>query len=269
MKKKLLLSVMMFGLLLLCMSTANAGTSAKSNIKSDAGSNAVSNVEKTFKADFPDIVFDTIKKSPVKGLYEVTEGRRIYYFAPGEGILIAGQMFDKTKKNLTADRLQEITARADEVTARKAKVLPLNKAVKTGNGKHVVIEFTDPDCPFCRNAAKFFGSRTDVTKYTFFTPMPMHPDAPNKVRYILCQKDRSKAFDEVMKGKIDGQKYQTCTNAEVDELIKVHKSVGATLGVSGTPFFVIDGKVVNGADIPKIEKLLSEKVAVEKLGKKK
>jgi thiol:disulfide interchange protein DsbC len=91
--------------------------------------------------------------------------------------------------------------------------------------------------------------------------MPMHPDAPNKVRYILCQKDVGKAFDEVMKGKIDGQKYQTCTNAEVDDLIKIHKSEGVKLGVSGTPFFVIDGKVVNGADIPKIEKLLSEKVA--------
>jgi thiol:disulfide interchange protein DsbC len=205
-----------------------------------------------------------MNKSPIKGIYEVTEGRKIYYFAPDEGILISGQMFDKTKKNLTADRLQEITARADEVTIRKAKDLPLNKAVKTGNGKHIVIEFSDPDCPFCRKAARFFESRTDVTKYTFFTTLPMHTDAPNKVRYILCQKDPGKAFNEVMNGKIDGQKYQTCTNAEVDDLIKIHKSEGAMLSVSSTPFFIIDGKVVNGADISKIEKLLSEKVAGEK-----
>jgi thiol:disulfide interchange protein DsbC len=264
MMKKILLSVMMFGLLLLCIGTANAGSSAKSNIKSDAGSNAVSDVEKKLKESFPDIKFDSINQSPIKGIYEVTEGRRIYYFAPNEGMLIMGQIMDKTKKNLTAIRMQEISAKFDEKVALKAKDLPLDKAVKTGNGKHIVIEFTDPDCPFCRNAARFFESRTDVTKYTFFTPMPMHPDAPNKVRYILCQNDRAKALDEVMKGKIDGQKYQTCTNAEVDDLIKVHKSVGATLGVSGTPFFVIDGKVVTGADIPKIEKLLKEKVAGEK-----
>jgi thiol:disulfide interchange protein DsbC len=89
----------------------------------------------------------------------------------------------------------------------------------------------------------------------------MHPDALNKVRYILCQKDRGKAYDEVMKGKIDGQKYQTCKNAEVDELIKIHESEGAKLSVSSTPFFIIDGKVVAGADIPKIETLLKEKVA--------
>ena len=248
MKKKMLLSMMLWTILLWCVGSANAE----------------SDVEKTLKSSFPDVAFDSINQSPVKGIYEVTEGKRILYFAPQEGIIIAGQMFDKTKKNLTTNRLEEIAAKFDEDIARKAKNLPLNKAVKTGKGKHVVIEFTDPDCPFCRNAAKFFESRTDVTKYTFFTPLPMHPDAPNKVRYILCQKDRGKAFDEVMKGKIDGQKYQTCTNAEVDELIKIHKSEGEKLGVSSTPFFVIDGKVVSGADIPQIEKLLKEKVAGEK-----
>jgi thiol:disulfide interchange protein DsbC len=248
MKKKMLLSAMVWAMLLWCVGTANAG----------------SDVEKTFKADFPDIAFDSINQSPVKGLYEVTEGRRIYYFAPEEGILIAGQMFDKTKKNLTVNRLEVIAAKFDEDIARKAKDLPLDKAVKIGSGKHVVIEFTDPDCPFCRKAAKFFESRTDVTKYTFFTPLPMHPDAANKVRYILCNKDTAKAFDEVMNGKIDSQKYETCKNTEVDDLINLHKSEGTKMGVVSTPFFVIDGKVVNGADIPKIEKLLKEKVAGEK-----
>jgi len=55
----------------------------------------------------------------------------------------------------------------------------------------------------------------------------MHPDAPGKVRYILCQNDRAKALEEVMKGKIDGQKYETCKNTEVDELMNFHKSEGA------------------------------------------
>ena len=245
MKKKMLLSMMLWTILLWCVGSANAE----------------SDVEKTLKSSFPDIAFDSVNQSPIKGIYEVTEGKRILYFAPEEGIIIAGNMFDKTKKNLTANRLEEIAAKFNKEIALKAKNLPLNKAVKTGKGKHIVIEFTDPDCPFCRNAAKFFESRTDVTKYTFFTPLPMHPDALNKVRYILCQKDRGKAFDEVMKGKIDGQQYQTCTNAEVDELIKIHQSEGAKLGVSSTPFFIIDGKVVAGADIPKIETLLKEKVA--------
>jgi thiol:disulfide interchange protein DsbC len=244
MMKKLILSVMAWAIIIWCAGAAIAATE----------------VEQKLKAAFPDVDFTSVTKSPVKGLYEVVWGEKILYFAPQENILIAGQMFDKTKRNLTAERLQGIVAKSYQNISQKAKDLPLDKAVKTGNGKHVVIEFTDPDCPFCRQAAAFFESRTDVTKYTFFTPLPMHPDALNKVRYILCQKDRGKAFDEVMKGKIDGQKYETCADAEVNELIKSHDSASIKMGISSTPFFIIDGKVVSGADIPKIENLLNEKV---------
>jgi thiol:disulfide interchange protein DsbC len=245
MMKKMLLSLIACAMIIWCAGAAIAATE----------------VEQKLKTAFPDIDFSSVTQSPVKGIYEVVSEDRIFYFAPQDGILIVGQMFDKTKRNLTGDRLQEIMVKVYENMSKKAKELPLDKAVKTGNGKHVVIEFTDPDCPFCRQAAKFFESRTDVTKYTFFTPLPMHPDSPNKVRYILCQKDRGKAFDEVMKGKIDGQKYETCTNTEINELIASHQSTGAKMGVSSTPFFIIDGKVVSGADIPKIEGLLKEKVA--------
>jgi thiol:disulfide interchange protein DsbC len=221
---------------------------------------AASDVEQKLKTTFPDLTFDSVTPSPIKGIYEVVAEDRIFYFAPQDGILIVGQMFDKTKRNLTGDRLQEIMVKVYDNIARKAKDLPLDKAVKTGSGKHIVIEFTDPDCPFCRQAANFFESRADVTKYTFFTPLPMHPDAHNKERYILCQKDKGKALYEVMNGKIDNQKYETCSTAEVDVLIKAHESASAKMNVSSTPFFIIDGKVVAGADIPKIENLLKEKI---------
>ena len=82
--------------------------------------NAESDVEKTLKSSFPDIAFDSVNQSPIKGIYEVTEGRRILYFAPEEGIIIAGNMFDKTKKNLTAIRLDEIAAKFNEEIALKA-----------------------------------------------------------------------------------------------------------------------------------------------------
>jgi thiol:disulfide interchange protein DsbC len=87
----------------------------------------------------------------------------------------------------------------------------------------------------------------------------MHPDAKNKVRNILCQKDKGKAFEEVMKGKLDSIKYETCTNAEVEVLLKLHESAAAKIGVQSTPFFIIDGTVVSGADIPKMEQLLGKK----------
>jgi len=220
---------------------------------------AESDVEKSLKTNFSDLKIDSVASSPVAGLYEVTVGQTIYYYAPKEGILIAGQMFDKTKRNLTADRTQELQAKIGQEIVRKAKDLPLDKAVKAGTGKHIVIEFTDPDCPYCRKAAEFFEKRTDVTKYTFFMPLPMHPDAKNKVRYILCQQDKGKVLEEVMKGKIDNGKYETCKSAEVDDLIKIHESVAAKMGISSTPFFIINETPISGADIPKLEQELWKK----------
>jgi thiol:disulfide interchange protein DsbC len=224
---------------------------------------AGSDVEKSLKTDFSDLKFDSVVPSPVAGLYEVVVEQTIYYYAPKEGILIAGQMFDKTKRNLTADRAQELQAKIGQEIVRKAKDLPLDKAVKAGTGKHIVIEFTDPDCPYCRKAAEFFEKRDDVTKYTFLMPLPMHPDAKNKLRYILCQKDKGKALEEVMKGKIDNGKYETCKSAEVDDLIKIHESVAAKMGISSTPFFIINETPISGADIPKLERELW-KESVEK-----
>ena len=109
--KRIMLSMMILAMILWCAIAANAG----------------SDIEKKLKESFPDIAFDSVKESPVKGIYEVTEGRRILYFAPKERIIISGQMFDKTKKNLTADRMQEISARFDKKLALKAKDLALGQ----------------------------------------------------------------------------------------------------------------------------------------------
>ena len=63
--------------------------------------------------------------------------------------------------------------------------LDLTKAVKIGNGKTMVIEFTDPDCPFCRKAEAYLQKRTDLTRYIFFIPLKSHPASKGKVQYIL------------------------------------------------------------------------------------
>jgi len=225
---------------------------------------ATPTVEEALKTNFPDIKAESITPSPVKGLYEVITGQGVLYFAPQEGIIISGNMFDKTKKNLTGERMNKIKAKREQAMAEKAKDLPLDKAVKVGNGIHKIIEFTDPDCPYCRQAAKFFEPRKDITKYTFLFPLPMHPDAGNKARYVLCQQDRGKAFEEVMQGKLDKDaegkpvKYEVCKSTEVEDLMKLHKSLADKMGVTGTPFFIVDGTVVSGFDIPRFEQLLGK-----------
>ena len=200
---------------------------------------------------FPKLKFDSVGPSRVKGLYEVVAGTQIAYFAPDDGILLFGQMMDKSEKNLTSERIAEIVA-------QKAKDLPLEKAVKTGSGKHTIIEITDPDCPYCREGEAFFATRTDITRFTFLFPLSIHPDAENKSRYILCAKDRAAELEAVMKGTIDGQKYETCKTDDVEDLLKLHKSVGDKMGVTGTPFYIVDGQPVPGLDVNRIQQILSK-----------
>ena len=100
---------------------------------------------------------------------------------------ISGNIFTKDMKNLTYERKMEMFA-------QKMKNVPLEKAIKVGKGKTSIVEFTDPDCPYCRKAFNFFSKRTDVTEYIFFLPLPMHPNAKDKARYVLCSKGSGKSF---------------------------------------------------------------------------
>jgi thiol:disulfide interchange protein DsbC len=66
------------------------------------------------------------------------------------------------------------------------------KSITIGSGAKTVFEFTDPDCPYCRKASKYFEGRTDVTRHVFFYPLPRHPKAKDKAQYILSQDERTK-----------------------------------------------------------------------------
>jgi glutaredoxin len=119
-----------------------------------------------------------------------------------------------------------------------------------------VIEFTDPDCPYCRKASEYLKGKNDMTRYVYFIPMPAHKDAENKARFILCSNDKAKAYEEVMSGKYDHRKVDACSDEKVSTLLKEHRELAAKAGVTGTPSFWINGQFVVGANIPAIEGIL-------------
>jgi len=199
--------------------------------------------EEAFKKAYPQIPFDSMQPTAVKGLYELSKGADIIYFLEEPGYLFVGEIVDKTGRNLTEERKSEILV-------ANVKKIPLDKAIK-------IIEFTDPDCPYCRRAASFFESRKDVTRYVFFFPLPSNRDAENKIKYIFCSSDRAKAYEEAMKGKLDTQKYTVCKKQEAVDLLNAHKQIGGQIGVNGTPMFIINGKdIVMGANFAAIEAAL-------------
>lgn len=136
--------------------------------------------------------------------------------------------------------------------------LDLSKSVTIGSGPKTVIEFTDPDCPYCRKASKYFESRTDLTRHIFFYPLPRHPKAKDKARYVLSQMDRGAAYRQVMSGKMDAlQKFDGITPGGI-KLQEEQLAIVKGQKVNSTPTFLINGRVIVGFDQKKIEEALGK-----------
>jgi len=194
---------------------------------------------------------ESMTRTEIAGLFEVVTAGNILYFAPEGNFLVFGEIFTPQGKNITAQRREELTA-------KRLRELPLDAAVRIGSGRNRVIEFTDPDCPFCRKASRFFKERRDVSRYVFFAPLTqIHPDAERKAAWILAARDREKAYLEVMDGLHDKERLPQ-TDKRAGDLVMRHRQLAARMGVMVTPMFWVNGKMVQGANIPVIEKLLKE-----------
>ncbi len=199
---------------------------------------------------FPQLTVTSVSTSPIAGVYEIAAGSNLIYFDPASESVIFGEIFSKEGKSLTAERMQQLAA-------AHVKDLPIEKAVRIGDGPITIIEFTDPDCPYCRKADEHLKSKPNVTRLVFFYPLPSHPGAATKARYVLCSIDRAKAYEAVMSGSFDSTAPSCADNAEAARLLAEHMEIGRSFGVKGTPTFVVNGEVIQGADVVRIDRQIS------------
>jgi len=132
-----------------------------------------------------------------------------------------------------------------------------SKAVTIGNGSKIVLEFTDPDCPFCRKASKYFESRKDLTRHIFFYPLPRHPKAKEKAQYILSQFDKGNAYHEIMSGQLDRESVFKI-NPKGVKLQAEQFLIAKKAKIDSTPTFIINGRIIEGFDLKKIEEALGK-----------
>jgi thiol:disulfide interchange protein DsbC len=139
------------------------------------------------------------------------------------------------------------------------KGVPLEGAVKIGNGSRIVVEVSDPDCRFSRRMADYWNLRKDVTRYVFLVAAKNHPDAPQKARFILCSPDRAAAYQKVFSGGIDFDEKALDRHYDDHGLLDLHRDVAARLGAKGTPTYFIEGTKVDGAKVEVVDRLLGGK----------
>jgi len=215
-------------------------------------------IRKVVEEKLNGVKVEGIQRGPL-GLYEVRfrsdDGMHIVYTDATASHIILGKIYDtKGDKDLTEDRLRKLNA-------IKFDSLPLAQAVKVqrGNGKRVLVMFSDPHCPYCTKFEQTLQQIDDITVYVFMFPV-IKPDLADHSKGVWCSPDRAKAWlDLALRGKPPTAS-PSCENPVAKNLELGHK-----LGVNGTPtLYLANGERVAGALSPADLREMLDKVASSK-----
>lgn len=197
-------------------------------------------IRKNISTRFPNFpAINEVKKTSVKGLYEVRAGTEIYYSDSSADYFFRGEMLDtKTGVNITRERIEKLTA-------IQFSALPLQDAIvwSHGDGSRKLVVFSDPNCTFCKKFEPELKQLKNVTVYTFPYPI-LSPDSEQKSRTIWCAKDRAKTWEGwMLKGTVPEVENGSCEATAVERNL----ALGQRLRISGTPTIVFeDGRRIAG-----------------------
>ena len=195
-------------------------------------------IRQAFQSRIPDVVVESVGKTPMPGLYEIVAGGQIFYVDEKVNFLIRGVLFDArtpAMRNITQARNAELAA--------QILVKSTDNAIKRvrGNGRRVIYTFEDPNCGYCKQQQKELLKLTDVTIYTFLWPI-LSPDSIEKSRAVWCSKDRAKAWEDLMTRGVVPQ-----DGAKCDTPLEKNMEMARRFGAQGTPaVFVADGRMLGG-----------------------
>jgi thiol:disulfide interchange protein DsbC len=184
-------------------------------------------------------------------------GGELFYTDEKGTYLFFGHVIDpQTRQSLTSERLQQIK----EARRISPASLPLDSAIKAvkGNGKRMLVVFSDPNCPYCKRLEKELTNISDVTIYTLLYPV-LNGSLPTATA-IWCSPDRLKAWDDFMLRAV------APTGKTCDTPIETLLEAGKKNGINGTPTLIFaDGSVVPGMiSADAIEKKLSAAASASK-----
>ncbi|PJX25383.1 disulfide bond formation protein DsbC [Advenella sp. S44] len=183
-----------------------------------------------------DVEVTQVRPTDYANLYEVQLGGNIVYTNEKAEFVLAGNLVDaKTKRDVTTDRI-------DEISKVDFSTLPLAQAVKLvkGDGARKMAVFEDPNCGYCKKLHKELATLDNVTVYTFLFPI-LAPDSMTKATSVWCAKDQATVWTDWMnKGVVP-------PDASCETPIEKNLALGQKLAVQGTPaIFFESGNRVNG-----------------------
>jgi len=214
-----------------------------------------------------------MKDSPIKGAKQ--------------GVLVVGDGAAAKKVAFTSspDGKFVVFGDTEDVTVDPSKAVMSKINLKgepsrgPANAKVTLVEFSDFQCPFCSKGYTTVETQVlqqygDKVKFYYKNyPLPFHPWAtPAAIAAECAKQQKPEAFWSVYKGffdnqkdmtpdnvkekalsyaandKIDPTKFNDCfDNKKTADKVKADQAEGASVGVTGTPSFIINGRLIVGA----------------------
>jgi thiol:disulfide interchange protein DsbC len=187
----------------------------------------------------PTLAPDSIRPTPVEGLYEVAFGPRVVYVSADGRFLVQGSIIDlERRENLTEPRIAAIKAEAMAAVGEDSMLV-----FGPEDAPYTISVFTDIDCGYCRKLHEEidrFNAAGIRVRYLYYPRAGQGSPSYQKAVSSWCADDPKQAFTEAKQGKDIPEK--TCPNP-----VDAHLALGQQFGVQGTPTIVLeDGETLPG-----------------------
>lgn len=208
-----------------------------------------SEVLNELRGTFKNTPVSNARESIIPGLYEVHAGSNVMYYYPEKKVLFFGEMYTAEGVNLTNESRNLLQV--------KQLSLLRDEGIRLGSddAKNQVVEFTSPECGFCKQIHAFFSAADFQTNRTLIFDKPVTPKGRQKIEHLICEKDIEKrTADYALIMKDEDVDYKTCD--EADDVIERHASFKKMMRVEGTPVLYVNSTRVNGVNLEVIRNLL-------------
>ena len=225
------------------------------------------------EADILKVFEENKARMPPGSTVESMREQIIGFLQKDKGREIAMKLFDDLKAKANYQMLLE---------EPRVQVEAKGPARGPEGAKVTIVEFSDFECPFCSKAEetvsqvmeKYAGKVRLVFRHF---PLSFHPHAPKAAEAAMCANDQGKFWEmhkqlfanqkglsvEELKQHaaavgLDKAKFDDCLDTgKMKAIVDADTKAGGDVGVTGTPAFFINGKLISGAQpMAEFEKII-------------
>jgi len=197
-------------------------------------------IKKRLDVVVPDYDANSVKATPISGLYEFIGDGRVLYISQDGRYIVNGSIIDlEDKVNLTEKTQNKVIQQLIEGYDEKKMIV----FAAEGKTRHTITVFTDVDCPYCAMLHKEVPklNKAGVTVRYLMYPRA-GPGSPTFIKSVSawCAEDQKKALGMAKEGGV--LEARTCDNPVQEQF-----ELGQKIGVTGTPTLILEnGKILPG-----------------------